>query len=132
MINSVVVMGNLTRDGELKYSPSGTPILKFAIAVNRKKKVGEKWVDEANFFDCTMIGKFAEAISKKFSKGGSIVVQGELHQNRWEQDGQPKSKIEIFATQVQLVDKQSTERKPQRESQQDFGIQEDFQDDIPF
>lgn len=78
-------------------------IASFSLAVNKRKKVGDNWEDDANFFDCTLFGKSAEAIEGWLKKGKQVAVQGELRQSRWEQDGQNRSKVEIVANSVQLL-----------------------------
>ena len=102
-INQVVLVGRLTRDAELKYTANGQAVCKFAIAVNRRKKNGEQWEDEANYFDIVLWGRQGEAISQFLQKGKAVGVQGELCQNRWQQDGQNRSKVEIIASFVQLM-----------------------------
>lgn len=102
-INQVILVGRLTRDAELRYSGGGMAVCKFSLAVNRRKRSGEQWVDEANFFDVAYFGKAAEAVNQYLQKGKQVAVQGELRQNRWEQDGQPRSKVEIAANNVQLL-----------------------------
>lgn len=102
-VNHVVLIGRLTRDSELRYTQSGTPIVKFSIAVNRRKKAGEEWVEEVSFFDIVFWGKMGESINQYLVKGKQVAVAGELRQNRWEQDGQPRSKVEIIATNLQLL-----------------------------
>ena len=102
-INHVVLVGRLTRDAELRYTNSGMAISKFSVAVNRRKRSGEQWEDEASFFDITYFGKAAEAVNQYLGKGKQIAIDGELRQNRWEQDGQSRSKVEIVANNVQLL-----------------------------
>lgn len=102
-INKVFIIGRLTRDAELQYTNSGSPVLKFSIAVNRRRKQGEQWVDEANFFDVNLWGRRAESISQYMTKGKQIAVDGELRQDRWEQDGQKRSKVMIHALNIQFV-----------------------------
>src|SRR6056297_238897 len=102
-INSVVLVGRLTRDAELKYTANGSAVCKFSIALNRRKKTGDTWGEEANFFDIVLWGRQGEAIHQYLGKGKQVAVQGELRQNRWEQDGQPRSKVEIHALNVQLL-----------------------------
>lgn len=103
LINSVVVVGNLTRDAEIRFTAGGTASVRFSIAQNRRKKQGEQWVDEAMYFDVSMMGKSAESVHKFLTKGKQVAVQGELRQDRWEQDGQARSKIYIFAFSLQLL-----------------------------
>jgi len=102
-VNHVILIGRLTRDAELKYTSGGMAVCKFAIAVNRKKKQGENWVEEASFFDIVLWGRTAETLNQYLVKGKQVAIEGELHQNRWEQDGQSRSKIEIMASNVQLL-----------------------------
>ena len=102
-INHVVLIGRLTRDAELKYTTSGQAVCKFAVAVNRRRKDGDQWVDEANFFDIVLWGRQGEALNQYLLKGKSVAVEGELRQDRWQQDGQNRSKIEIVANNIQLL-----------------------------
>ncbi|MDR0707805.1 MAG: single-stranded DNA-binding protein [Treponema sp.] len=102
-INHVVLVGRLTRDAELKYTANGQAVCKFSIAVNRRKKSGEQWVEEANFFDIVVWGRQGEALNQYLVKGKLIGVDGELRQDRWEQEGQNRSKIEIIANNLQLL-----------------------------
>jgi single-strand DNA-binding protein len=102
-INHVVLVGRLTRDAELKYTAGGQAVCKFSIALNRRRKSGEQWVDEANFFDIVLWGRQGEALNQYLVKGKQIGIDGELRQDRWEQDGQNRSKVEIVANNVQLL-----------------------------
>lgn len=99
-INVVVLVGRLTRDSELKYTPSGYAICRFSIAVNRSKKQDETWVDEPHYFDIEFYGKSAEGLSKYLLKGRQVAVQGELRQDRWEKDGQQRSKVVVVASTI--------------------------------
>lgn len=101
--NSVLLIGRLTRDAELKYLSSGTAVCKFAIASNRSKKQGDSYVDEVSYFDIVLWGKSGEALNQYLVKGKQVAITGNLHQNRWEQDGQARSKIEVMAENVQLL-----------------------------
>lgn len=102
-INHVILVGRLTRDAELKYTPSGTAVCNFAIAVNRRKKNGDEWSEEVSFFDVVLWGRQGEAICQYLIKGKQVAIDGELRQNRWEQDGQSRSRIEIVANNLQLL-----------------------------
>jgi single-strand DNA-binding protein len=102
-VNRVIVIGRLTRDAELKYTQAGFAISNFSVAVNRRRKNGEQWVEEANYFDVSLFGKQAETLKPYLVKGKQIAVEGELKQDRWEQDGQPRSKVVISASNVQLL-----------------------------
>lgn len=102
-LNNVMLIGRLTRDAELKYTSGGFAISNFSIAVNRRRKNGEQWVEEASFFEINLYGKSAESLKPYLLKGKQVAVHGELRQDRWEQDGQPRSKVVIAASNVQLL-----------------------------
>jgi single-strand DNA-binding protein len=141
-INHVVLVGRLTRDAELKFTNTGLAICTFSIAINRRVKSGDKWIDEANFFDITLFGKQGEAVSQYMTKGTQVAINGELRQDRWEQDGQKRSKIKIVANNLQLLGSRSggggADRGPKDfDTQGDSGTVESggagtFEDDIPF
>lgn len=101
-INSVVLVGNLTRDIEVRYSNSGVAIGRVSIAINRSRKNGDQWVDEVSYFDVVIFGKTAENLRPYLTRGQKIAVQGSLVQSRWEKDGQKNSRVEIQADNVQL------------------------------
>jgi single-strand DNA-binding protein len=102
-LNHVVLIGRLTRDAELKYTANGQAVCKFSIAVNRRKKSGDQWVDEANFFDIVLWGRQGESLNQYLVKGKLVGVDGELRQDRWEQEGQNRSKVEVVANNIQLL-----------------------------
>ena len=102
-INHVVLVGRLTRDAELKYTAAGQAVCKFSVAVNRRRKTGDQWVDEPNFFDIVVWGRQGESLNQYLVKGKQVGVDGELRQDRWEQDGQNRSRIEIVANNLQLL-----------------------------
>jgi single-strand DNA-binding protein len=104
-LNHVILIGRLTRDAELKYTSNGTAVCRFSIAVNRKKKNGDQWVDEANFFDIVLWGRQGEALNQYLVKGKQIGVNGELRQERWQDkdSGQARSKVEVAASNIQLL-----------------------------
>jgi single-strand DNA-binding protein len=102
-LNHVVLVGRLTRDADYKILPSGQAVCNFSIAVNRRKKVGDSWEDEANFFDIVLWGKQADSLNRYLVKGKQVGIDGELRQDRWQQDGQSRSKVIISAINVQLL-----------------------------
>jgi single-strand DNA-binding protein len=102
-LNHVVLIGRLTREAELKYTAGGQAVCKFSIAVNRRKKNGDQWEDEANFFDIVVWGRQGESLHPYLVKGKMVGVDGELRQDRWTQDGQNRSKVEIIANYLQLL-----------------------------
>ena len=94
--NQIAIDGNLTRDGEVKFAPSGVAVLNFSIAHNTKIKEKE----EVHFFDVVAFGKHAEYVSDFAVKGANVTVIGRLQQDRWEKDGQKYSRVKIVANQV--------------------------------
>ena len=102
-LNHVVLLGRLTRDAELKYTANGQAVCKFSIAVNRRRRNGDQWEDEANFFDIVVWGRQGESLAQYLTKGKMVGVDGELRQDRWQQDGQNRSKVEIIANNLQLL-----------------------------
>lgn len=103
-VNTVVLVGRLTRDAELKYTNSGMAICEFALAINTRRKQGEEWVDEANFFDITLFGRQGEAIQRYMTKGKQVAVEGRLKQDRWQNnEGQNRSKVAVIANNVMLL-----------------------------
>ncbi len=107
-LNHVMLIGRLTRDAELKYTQNGFAISNFSIAVNRRRKNGDQWVDEVSYFEISLFGKIAETLKQYMLKGKQIAVDGELRQDRWEQDGQSRSKVIVVANNVQLLGGNST------------------------
>ena len=110
-INTVTLVGRLTRDAELKYTSGGTGVSKFTLAVNRSKKVNGAWQDDANFFDCSIFGKSAESLNQYLIKGTQVAVTGSLEQQRWESDGQKRSKIVVVVNNLQLISKKESSKR---------------------
>lgn len=103
-INTATLIGRLTRDEELKYTPSGAAVGNISIAINRKVKKGQEWVDESNFFDVVFFGKQAENLKLYLTKGKQVGVTGFLKQERWtDQNGQNRSAVKIYANDIQLL-----------------------------
>ena len=92
--NRVILVGNLTRDPELRYIPSGTAVSDIGLAVNDRVKRGDQWVDEATFVDITLWGRTAEIANEYLSKGSPVLIEGRLKLDRWEKDGQKHSKLQ--------------------------------------
>lgn len=104
-INVVSVTGRVTRNAECKYTNSGTATLTVSIANNRRRKVNDTWQDDTSYFDIQMWGKMAESLAPKLTKGTQLSVQGTLRQDRWEQDGESRTRILIVAEKVVLTSK---------------------------
>ena len=137
-MNIVAINGRLTKDAELKYTSGGMAIATLSLASNRSVKKNDKWEDEANFFECTMFGKSAEAVKQYLTKGQQVSISGELRQERWEKDGQKQSRVTIIVNHLQLVGgNQTHEERPQSTQRQNVQNSvvppEDFTgDEIPF
>ena len=101
-LNSVLIEGNLTREPELNYTSSSVPVCKFPIAVNRKYKVNNQMQDEVSYFDIETWNKTAESCSQHLNKGRGIRVVGRLKQERWQQNGQNRTRIVIIAEHVEF------------------------------
>lgn len=103
-INTATLIGRLTRDEELKYTPGGMAIGNISVAINRKVKKGQEWVDESNFFDVVIFGKQAENLKQYLTKGKQVGITGFLKQERWnDQNGQSRSAVKIYAEDIQLL-----------------------------
>lgn len=107
--NKVILLGNLTRDPEVRYTPNGIAVASFAIAVNRKYKQGDETKDEVSYIDIVVFGKQAESCGQYIGKGDSVLIDGRLQQRRWEtEDGQKRNKIEVVAQSVNFMPKRSS------------------------
>lgn len=104
-LNQVTLMGNLTRDPELRQTPNGQNVTSFSLALNRayKDSSGE-WQEVTDYIDIVCWGPLAERVAQYLSKGRRCLVQGRLQSRSWEQDGQKRSKIEVLANDVTFLD----------------------------
>ena len=101
--NRVVLVGNLTKDIELRHTKNNTAVTDISIAVNERVKKNEQWTDEVHFFDITLWGRLAEIAAEYLSKGSSVLIEGRLKHDRWEQDGQKRSKVGIVGEKMQML-----------------------------
>ncbi|MEM9589282.1 MAG: single-stranded DNA-binding protein [Planctomycetota bacterium] len=102
--NRVILMGNLTRDIELRYTPSGTAVTDIGVAVNdRRKDASGQWVEEVTFVDVTLWGRTAEVASEYLGKGSPIFLEGRLKLDSWEKDGQKNYKLRVVCDRMQLI-----------------------------
>lgn len=107
MYNKIILIGNLTKDPELRYTPQGTAVASFRIAVNSKLKQADGLREETLFIDVVTFGKQAETCSQYMSKGSGVLVEGRLQERRWESDGQQRSKVEVVAQTVRFLPRRS-------------------------
>ncbi len=102
--NRVVLVGNLTRDPELRYIPSGTAVTEIGLAVNdRRKNAAGEWIDETTFIDITLCGRQAEIASEYLNKGSSVLIEGRLKLDTWEKDGKKNSKLRVVGERMQML-----------------------------
>ncbi len=149
--NRVILVGNLTRDPELRYTPSGTAVSDIGLAVNdRYKNASGEWVEEATFVDVTLWARTAEVASEYLSKGSPILVEGRLKLDTWEtNDGQKRSKLRVICERMQMLSgrgeggagRTQSRRPPQSDYSQAGPSMDDYNspgpssgpsDDIPF
>ena len=102
-LNVVILLGRLTRDPELRYTPAGTAVTSFGLAVNNRRKVGDEWKEEPCFVDVKIFGRMAETSSEYLSKGRQVAIEGRLSYSKWEKDGQTRSKLEVIANNIQFL-----------------------------
>jgi single-strand DNA-binding protein len=101
--NRVILAGNLVRDPEIRYLPSGLSVTSFGIAVNSRYKQNNELKEDVSFFDIVVFGKLGENCAEYLSKGRPVLVEGRLRQRRWESEGAKRSKIEVVADGVQFL-----------------------------
>jgi len=107
--NKVILLGNLTRDPEVRYTPNGIAVASFAIAVNRKYKQGDETKEEVSYIDIVVFGKQAESCGQYIGKGDSVLIDGRLQQRRWEtEEGQKRNKLEVVAQSVNFMPKRTS------------------------
>lgn len=122
--NQVTLVGNLTKDPDLRQTPSGQNVVSFSLALNRSYKANDEWVETTDYVDVTAWGNLAEKIDQYLSKGRQVLVSGKLQSRSWEQDGQKRSKVEVVAGDVIFL---SEPKKEVSEVKEGISI-----DDIPF
>src|SRR5262245_2737332 len=101
--NRVILVGNMTRDPELRYIASGTAVSDIGLAVNDRVKKGDQWVEETTFVDVTLWGRTAEIASEYLSKGSPVLIEGRLKLDSWEKDGQKRSKLRVVGESMQML-----------------------------
>ena len=128
MLNSIILMGRLTRDPELRKSSNDTSITNFTLAIDRKyKRDGEP---SADFFNCTAFGKTAEFVEKYLKKGTKILIEGHLQNDTYEKDGQKKTVTKILIDSCEFAESKSASQgndTPAPKTQEEM-----LQDELPF
>lgn len=148
-LNTIAMIGRLTKDSEMRYTHSGTAVMSLTLAVNSMRKRGSNWEEVVSFFPVSLFGKTAENLQQYLTKGVQVAVRGELEQQRWESGGDKFSKVIIQAREIQLLSRPNThptrtpvpktpsytsERHQEQEPQRSEHFQgpEFFADDVPF
>ena len=134
--NKVIIAGHLTRDPEIRYTPKGTPIARFALGVNHtwKSESGEK-MEEVSFFDVTAFGKQGETIAQHVKKGAPLLVEGRLKQESWEdkETKENRHKVVIVLESFTFLGGKKDDGKPEKNSRSKSAEKSDAEkDDVPF
>lgn len=122
--NTISIVGNVTRDPELRYTPGGQANCRLGVAVNRRwqDKTTNEWQEQTSFFDVVCWRELAENVGESVSRGTRVVVTGALEQRSWEQDGAKRSAIEIIADEVAPSLRWATARVEKTEKRSENGV----------
>ena len=141
MLNTVILIGRLTRDPELRYTSQGTAVTNFGIAVDKGYKSSDESQPTADFFNVVCWTKLAEVVAQYMSKGRLVAVQGRLQSRNYEYNGQKRTAVEVVAQTVRFLDRQdnyqgnSSQNQGNSNSSSDYHKELDFNDDdddLPF
>lgn len=126
-MNTVCLIGNITRDIEVRYLQSGTAVADVGLAVNDRVKKGGDWVDEVSFFDLSLFGRTAEVAAEYAPKGAKIAIVGKLKQETWadKDTGAKRSKVKIIVDRLDLLGSPGERRREEPQEQPES-------DEIPF
>ncbi len=130
--NRCILVGNLTRDIELKHTPQGTAVTEIGLAINERRKTkDDEYVDETTFVDVTLWGRTAEVAAEYLHKGSPALIEGRLKLDTWETDGQNRSKLRVVGERLQLLGSPPSKRDDDEVSQA-ATIGSNADDDVPF
>lgn len=130
--NKVILVGNITRDIELRSIGNGANVCDLGLAVNdRKKTATGEWVDEATFIDVTLWNRTAEIAAEYLGKGSSVLIEGRLKLEQWEVDGQKRTKLKVIGDRMQMLGVKR-ETAMQQTSRMSDGFSQNSHDEIPF
>jgi single-strand DNA-binding protein len=137
--NKVILMGNLTRDPEVRFTRDGAPVASFTLAINNRYRQENETKEDVSFIDVVTFGKQADLVKNYLEKGSPVLIEGRLQQRRWEQEGQKRSKIEVVTQSVTFVgpgrSSKSSSGGPGSEEEsgfQGFPAESGPEGDIPF
>jgi len=117
-LNTLALLGRVTMDPDLRYTPKGTAVLGFRVAVNRryKDRTTDEWKDDTSYFTVNVWGQQAERVGETMKKGSAVLIEGELRSRSWEtQSGEKRSVVEIHARRVQVLDRFGERGAPEPE-----------------
>lgn len=133
MYNKVILIGNLTKDPDVRYTPSGVPVTTARIAVTTKYKQGDETREDTLFIDVVIFGKQAEISGQYLSKGNPVLVEGRLRERRWEAEGTQKSKVEVIANTIRFLPRrEARQQAPAEDFKYPSGPPEEITDVEPF
>jgi len=130
--NRVILMGNLTREVEIRRTSTNIAVCDIGIAVNDRVKRGNEWVDDVTFIDVTLWGRTAEIAGEYLSKGSAVFIEGRLKLDQWEQDGQKRSKLKVNGDKLQLVGPKGAAKPKVEPAELIAAFDESVDDGIPF
>ena len=135
--NKVILLGNLTRDPELKHTPKGTAVCQIGLAINHTYKVGDEKREEVTFIDVEFFGRTAEIAAEYLKKGGSCMLDGRLKLDSWDdkQSGQKRTKLKVVGETLQLLggkENRTHEQPAERPAQRSAPPRQDPDDDLNF
>jgi single-strand DNA-binding protein len=134
--NRVILLGNFTRDPELRYTQGGSAVCDVGLAVNdRRKDASGELVEDVTFVDVSLFGKTAEFISEYAKKGSPVLIEGRLKLDKWEREGKQRSKLKIAADRAQLLTsptRRAEPGEPQQQRNNPPGQYDDPDEGIPF
>jgi len=130
--SSITLVGNLTRDPDLRFTAGGQSVVSFGIAVNRRFQQNGEWTEKVSFFNCQAWGTLAENLAASGQKGQRVIVTGRLEQREYESDGQKRSVVEVVAdeigpslrwaqAQVERIERDSTQRRTRKAADPVYG-----------
>ena len=136
--NKVILLGNLTRDPEVRFTREGAPVASFTLAINsnRARQEGDS-KDDVSYIDLVAFGKQADLVKNYLEKGSPLLVEGRLQQRRWEQEGQKRSKVEVVVQSITFMggskkSNQSGSASFPQDEDQGFGGYSSNESDVPF
>lgn len=132
MYNKIILIGNLTRTPEVRYATTGTAVCNFGLAVNSRYKQNNETKEEVLFINIVTFGKQAEICGQYLDKGKTILVEGRLREQKWEYEGQKKSKMEVLASNIRFLSKKDSQTSEQSTGVEDNAPPDETTETEPF